>query len=540
MKRAAFYARVSTTQQEEQGTIASQVALLREQIARDGYHLDPAHEFIDDGVSGSYLARPELDRLRDLASEQAFDVLYVLGPDRLARRYAHQCVVLEELARWQVKVIFINHPTSDRPEDRMLVQMLGVLAEYEREVIRDRLRRGKLYKARHGQMLAVQAAYGYRYVPLSQAGGGCWQVYEPEAVVVRRIYRWCVEEKLSTHAICRRLNGEEEGYERIPPQSAQRWSYTTVYAILRRPGYTGTAYYNRTTKDPSRTIGQAKLQGRGLRTAHCRIERKAEEWITIEVPHIVPSSLWEQAQVQLDMNKRFAKRNNKQHFYLLRGLLVCAECGRTLTGRSYANGTVRYYCTNQGSNRSLAEPCSCPPVDGNVVEPLIWQAVTELLTNPHLILDYYLSRQNEDNDAPHELKRVRQELDQLTKQKQRLLDAYQTGIIELDELDSRRQVLHQHQQVLEQRLAEIQQLAQQQARQAALTSDVTQFCDNISSALQSPTPQEQQQVLRLVVDHISVGKDQLTIKHIIPLPGDSRLCTQRYNETLISLLPGMH
>jgi site-specific DNA recombinase len=527
VKRAALYARVSTTQQEEQGTIASQVIALRERITQDGYHLDPTHEFIDDGVSGAYLARPGLDRLRDLASERAFDVLYVLSPDRLARRYAHQCVVLEELARWQLEVVFLSQPVSDRPEDRMMIQMLGILAEYERELIRDRLRRGKLYRARQGQMLTVIPAYGYRYIPLDQPGGGRWEVYEPEATVVRRIYRWYVEEQLSVHTICQRLNGEEPGYERASPRNSARWSHTTVNRILSRPDYKGIAYYNRTRKDTGRTVGLPKMQGRGLRTADCRIERNREEWISVDVPSVVDATLWEQAQVQQKMNKQFASRNNKRHFYLLRGLLVCGECGRTLAGRSYANGTVRYYCTNKGSSRSLSEPCPCPPVDGAVVEPLIWKAITELLTDPQLILDYYLARSDECHAAPHELKRVRQELSQIENQKQRLLDAYQTQVIELSELETRLRVLQQRHQALEQRLSDLDQLAQQQARKEALASDVTQFCKNIRSMLQSPTPEEQQQVLRLVVDHILVGKEQLTVKHIVPLNGDSRLCTQR-------------
>ena len=532
MKRAALYARVSTAQQEEQGTIASQVAALRERIVQDGCLLDPAHEFIDDGVSGTYLARPALDRLRDLTGEHAFDVLYVLSPDRLARRYAHQCVVLEELTRWGIEVVFLNQPiTGDRPEERLMVHILGVLAEYERELIRDRLRRGKLYKARQGQVFAVFPAYGYRYTPVDQPGGGHWEINEPEATVVRRIYRWCAEEQLSIQAICRRLNGEEEGFERVPPQKAQRWLPTTVNTILRRPAYTGIAYYNRTRKDPSRIIGQPKNQGRGLRAANCRLERDYEEWIPVNVPQIIPTALWGQAQMQLDLNKEFASRNNKRHFYLLRGLLVCGECGRTLMGRSYANGTVRYYCTNQGNNRSLAEPCPCPPVDGNIVEPLVWQAVAELLADPQLILDYYLARQDESDVPPHELKRVRQELDQINNQKQRLLDAYQAEVIELDELKTRCQVLDQQHQVLKQRLSELEQLAQQQARQEALTSSITKFCENLKSVLQSPTPEEQQQVLRLVVDHILVGKEQLTIKHIIPLNGDSRLYTQHCRAT---------
>jgi site-specific DNA recombinase len=530
MKQAALYARVSTAQQEEQGTIASQVTTLKERIAQDNCHLDPAHEFSDDGVSGAYLARSGLDRLRDQASEGEFEVLYMLSPDRLARRYAHQCVVLEELARWGVEVVFLNQPViGDSPEDRLMVQILGVLAEYERELIRDRLRRGKLYKARQGQVLTTKPAYGYRYIPLDQPGGGRWEINESEAVMVRNMFRWCAEEQLSLMAICRRLNGEEAGFEPVKPRKAQRWLPNTANRILRREAYTGIMYYNRLRKDPSRTIGQPKQQGRGLRKANCHIARSREEWIPINVPQIVAKTTWDQVQAQLDMNKKYASRNNKRNFYLLSGLLVCGECGRTLAGRTYANGTVRYFCTNQGANRSLAEPCSSAPLDGKTIEPLIWKAVAELLANPQLILDYYLSRQDESDTVPPELKRVRTELAQVKKQDQRLLDAYQAEIIRLDELASRREALAQHRLVLENRLSELEQLVRQQAQQEALTSEISAFCDNINSMLQSPTPEQKQQVLRLVVDHILVGKEQLIIKHVIPSADDRRLYTQRSN-----------
>ena len=532
MKPAALYARVSTTQQEEQGTIASQVMVLKERIAQDGHHLDPAYEFIDDGVSGSYLARPGLDCLRDLASERAFDVLYLLSPDRLARRYAHQCVVLEELSRWGVEVVFLNQPVSgDSPEERLMVHILGVLAEYERELIRDRLRRGKLYKARQGQVFAIVPAYGYDYVRVDQPGGGRWQVNESEAVVVRHIFRWCAEEQLSILAICRRLNGEEVGFEAVRPRKAQRWLPVTVNSILRHQAYTGTLHYNRTRKDPHRSVGQPKKQGRGLRSANCRHERSCEEWIPISVPQIVSLTLWKQVQAQLNMNKKYASRNNQRHFYLLRGLLICGECGRTLAGRTYSSGSVRYYCTNQGPNRSLAQPCSCTPLAGDIIEPLIWQAVAELLADPQLILDYYLSRQDQSDNAPPELQRLRTELAQIEKQDQRLLDAYQTEIIQLDELATRRQALEQQRQVLESRSSELEQFLQQQARQEAMTANVVEFCDNINSMLQSPTPEQKQQVLRLVVDHILVGKEQLIIKHVIPSADDRRLYTRRSQTT---------
>jgi len=530
MRQAALYARVSTVQQEEQGTIASQIKALKERIAQDGLHLESVYEFIDDGVSGSHLARPGLDRLRDLASERAFDVLYVLSPDRLARRYAHQCVALEELARWGVEVVFLNQPISgDSPENRLMIHMLGVLAEYERELIRDRLRRGKLYKARQGQVFATKPAYGYDYVPVIQPGGGRWEINEREAVVVRHIFRWCVEEQCTILAICRRLNGEEPGFEAVPPRKAQRWLPVTVGHILRHPAYAGSMCYNRTQKDPERCIGQSKKQGRGLRIADCREERSSDEWISLSVPAVIPRTLWEQAQARLTMNKQFASRNNTRHFYLLRGLLVCEECGRTLAGRTYASGSVRYYCTNQGTNRSLAQPCSCPVLEGNLIEPLIWQAVAGLLANPQLILDYYLSRQDDSGTTPTELQRISAELAQILKQDQRLLDAYQAEVIQLDEFASRRQTLQQHRHTLENRVSELEQLLQQHARQEALTADITKFCENIQSMLQSPTPEQKQQVLSLVVDHISVGKEQLIIKHVIPSADDRRLYTRRSN-----------
>jgi hypothetical protein len=118
-----------------------------------------------------------------------------------------------------------------------------------------------------------------------------------------------------------------------------------------------------------------------------------------------------------------------------------------------------HFCTNQGPNRSLPEPCPCPVLHGDIVEPLILQAVADLLRNPQLIMDYYFSRQDQNDIHPPELKRVRQELDQIGKQDQRLLDAYQAEIIDLNELATRRQTLQQQRLILEARLAELEQLA---------------------------------------------------------------------------------
>ena len=131
--RAAFYARVSSEAQARDNTIASQLAALRERIAADGATLtDPDHAFVDDGHSGASLVRPALERLRDAAAAGAVDRVYVLAPDRLARRHAHQALLVEEFRRAGVEVAFLNRPIGAGPEDDLLLQIQGVIAEYER------------------------------------------------------------------------------------------------------------------------------------------------------------------------------------------------------------------------------------------------------------------------------------------------------------------------------------------------------------------------------------------------------------------------
>jgi DNA invertase Pin-like site-specific DNA recombinase len=146
--RVALYARVSSEKQAEEGTIASQVAALQERVEADGYVVDPAYRFIDDGVSGTTLVRPALERLRDLAATGAIDRLYVLAPDRLARRLCHQMVLLEELQAYGVAVVFVNRPLGTTPEDQLLLQMQGVIAEYEHAKLLERTRRGRRQAAR--------------------------------------------------------------------------------------------------------------------------------------------------------------------------------------------------------------------------------------------------------------------------------------------------------------------------------------------------------------------------------------------------------
>jgi site-specific DNA recombinase len=159
----AFYARVSSEQQTSTQTIRSQVAALRQRILEDGLVLLPEHEFMDEGYSGATLLRPALEGLRDLIATGVLDCVYVHSPDRLARQYAYQVLLVDEWQRAGVAVIFLNRALGQSPEDDLLLQVQGMVAEYERAKILERSRRGKRHTAQAGLPNVLSGApYGYR------------------------------------------------------------------------------------------------------------------------------------------------------------------------------------------------------------------------------------------------------------------------------------------------------------------------------------------------------------------------------------------
>jgi site-specific DNA recombinase len=163
--RAAFYARVSSEQQAAAHTIESQLAALSERARADGSPVPLERQFVDDGYSGATLVRPALDRLRDVVALGGVDRIYVHSPDRLARNYAYQVLLIDEWHRAGIDVVFLNRSLGQSPEDDLLLQVQGVVAEYERAKIMERSRRGKKHAAQHGSLNVMSnAPYGYRFI----------------------------------------------------------------------------------------------------------------------------------------------------------------------------------------------------------------------------------------------------------------------------------------------------------------------------------------------------------------------------------------
>ena len=208
MKAAAIYARVSSEQQKEENTIASQTAALIDFAREQGYSVPDEWVIEDEGFSGASLLRPGLERLRDLAAEGHIQTVLIHSPDRLSRKYAYQVLLTEEFARHGVETIFLKAPHSDTPEDQLMLQFQGMIAEYERAQILERSRRGKRYRAKAGQVSVLCGApYGYRYIRKTSEAPARYEIDAAEAEVVRLVYDKYTVGGLSIGAIARLLMG---------------------------------------------------------------------------------------------------------------------------------------------------------------------------------------------------------------------------------------------------------------------------------------------------------------------------------------------
>jgi site-specific DNA recombinase len=325
MTTAAIYARVSSARQKEEQTIASQTAALRDHAGTIGLEVPPDWVFEDEGYSGATLVRPALDRLRDLVAEVEIPMVLCYSPDRLARRYAYQALLIEEFARAGTEVRFLKGRKTETPEDELLLQFQGMIAEYERAQIAERTRRGKIHRARLGSPAVLCGApYGYRYVRKSEEADARYEIVEPEGAVVRELFRRYVEDQDSIAGLVRWLH--TEGISTATGKS--RWDRSTLWGMLRNPAYCGRAAFGKTRTTGLRPKVTRPVRRRGARVSGNSVsrERPRDEWVEIAVPPIVSEEMFELAARQLEDNKRFASRRTKEPS-LLQGLVACQSCG---------------------------------------------------------------------------------------------------------------------------------------------------------------------------------------------------------------------
>jgi site-specific DNA recombinase len=471
------------------------------------------------------LERPGLERVRDLAAEGHIQVVLAYAPDRLSRKYAYQILLIEELARHGVETLFVKAPQGDSAEDHLLVQFQGMIAEYERAQILERSRRGKRHRAHSGEISVLSGApYGYRYRRKADEAPAAYSVHEPEARVVQRIYEMYTVQGSSIGEITRQLNAEG-----IPTRKVSaRWERSTVWAVLRNPAYRGAACFGKTHASARTRV--MRPQRRRRATVHSTTvghERPREEWIEIPVPALVSEESFARAQELLQENKIRSRRRTIEPS-VVQGLVSCQKCGYAFSRTSTQTSArkIHYYkCIGSDSWRKLGGPV-CDNrrlVRQDLLDQIVWAEVIRLLEEPALIqqeLDRRLAAARSSDPTKKHEQSLQRELIQVGKGIERLLTAYQEGLLSIEQLRERMPALHNREQMLRSELQAIADQINDRAAFLRLAETLTAFLTRLHSAAETLNVAERQRIVRLVVKEVLVGENDITIRHSIPIPSN--------------------
>ncbi len=488
----AIYARVSSDQHPEAHTIASQLAALRARVATDGFALPQEMQFIDEGYSGATLVRPGLERLRDVSVAGGLERLYVHSPDRLARKYAYQVLLMDEFHRAGVEVVFLNRELGRSPEDELLLQVQGMVAEYERAKILERSRRGKRHAAHAGVVSVLCGApYGYHYISKPLGGGVArFDIVEHEA---------------------RRRDGKTT------------WDRSVVWGMLKNPAYQGTAGFGKTRvgalKQPLRAQRGRSLQSR---QPHAIEDVPREEWIFVPVPAIIESVLYEAVQEQLTENRRRARHGQRGVRYLLQGLLVCKVCGYAYYGKAISPSSRKghprayayYRCLGTDAYRFGGQRiCPNTQVRTDLVEVAVWDEVCRLLEHPQRLEEEYRRRQHAPRrgsqwETPESL---RAQSNKLRQGIARLIDSYAEGVLAKEEFEPRIVRMRQRVTSLEDRLQQLADDATQQHDLRLIISQLEDFVAKVRGGLVTADWLTRREIIRALVRRVEIDQQQVSV-----------------------------
>ena len=522
MTSAAIYARVSSARQKKDQTIGSQTAALRIHAGQLGVELPEEWVFEDEGHSGATLVRPALERLRDVVAGVGVDVVLCYSPDRLARKFAYQALLIEEFARAGTRVEFVKGPRGDSPEDQLMVQFQGMFAEYEKAQLMERYRRGKAFRARSGSVNVLGGApFGYRYINKTADSGAGYEIIGHEAAIVAELFRRYTDGGASIADLTRWLTSEN-----VPTRTGKaRWDRSVVWGMLRNPAYAGSAVFGKTQvlQEQPGLNRRARLEGRSTPRASKTVDRPREDWIEIPVPAIVTAETFERAARRLADNKRYASRNSKVPS-LLQGLAACSACGygyyRTSTRTT--NKKIYYYrCLGSDDYRYQGgRVCGNKPVRADYLDSVVWDHIAHLLADPALIraeIGKRLEQARTSDPATRQRKRLELELAKAAAAITRMIEAFQEQLITIDELRARMPALRARETNLRGQAAAIDaQLADREAY-LKLADDLAGFLAQLRGNTQAASVTERQHVLRLLVKDVLIGPEKVTIRHRIPI-----------------------
>ena len=524
MKLTAIYARVSTARQEEEQTIKTQLSAVNELVQKSDFRV--VEEYIDEGWSGDILARPALDKLRQDAKSKLWDTIVVYDPDRIARRYSYQELVMDELREAGIEVVFVTISAPKNSEDKILYGVRGLFAEYERAKIGERFRLGKLRKVKEGHILVSEPLYGYRYIAKKEQVHGYYEINEEEARVVRMIFDWIDHDGLTLKGIIRKLH--EMG---IKPRKSKRgvWATSTLGTLLKHKAYIGEAHWGSSyAVVPEHPTSKEKY--RKIKKSSRRIKPESE-WFTIPVPAIVDKDMFARVQDKLKANHLLARRNTVNE-YLLAGRIYCV-CGCRRAGEGPQRGKHLYYrCIDRVLKTPLPRTCIEASVNARIADRLVWNGIAGLMTSTEL-MQKEIQRWQESQDKKIDSSGVdvlflKKEIAKLKDQADRYNKAYGSGVFTIDQLKEYSVPIWEKIALHESQIFKSEQAERElKTFQLPDEKEVTVFAREASGALQNLEFKAKKAIIGNVVARVVGTKKKLQVYGFIPVT----------SETYVNVLP---
>ena len=511
--KAAIYCRVSTEDQEREGTsLQSQLDACKKLAQEKGYEV--VEEFVtEETYSGLSIDRPKLNEVRQRVRDREVDAVIAYTLDRLSRDPVHFIILQEELERAGVELILVTEDLDSSDMGKLIVHIKGFAAKLEVEKIRERTQRGIRERVKAGKMPSGRRArlYGYTY------SDGVRHVNEAEAKYVRDMFRWLLDGE-TLNGITYRLR--ELGIS--TPSGSGYWLRSTIYRMLTNPAYMGKTYcYYQVHKETAKHYKPTR------KSRKSGIEVKPySDGILIEgaTPAIITETLFNQAQAILKRNREMSSRNGKVK-YLLRGHIYCALCHKKYWGYSrWANGKPDksnqryYYCMGR---RRIVTPIKCDNrgYQADYLEGIVWRQVEKLLSNPQFVLSELARMKNEPNQKDlieNELTEVLRRLQELDKEQERLLQWALKGFPE-ETVVMENEKINRIRADLKARKAELEKKIEDAKENEVDLEGVEKFCELAKENLMDFTFEKKRFALEALQVKVRIDGDRVYIEGAIPV-----------------------
>ena len=515
LKLLATYARVSDNPDDEEGSIKNQSMTFSELAEKNNWQI--VEEYKDDDWSGDFLERPALDKLRLDAKNKnrVWEAVLIYDPDRLARRYSYQELVMDELREAGVEIIFVTVPAPKNSEEKIMHGVRGLFAEYERAKIAERFRLGKLRKARDGHILTTEPLYGHNYIPKQDKKHGYYEINPEEARVARMIFSWVANDKMTLRAVVRKLQQLS-----IKPRKSKRgvWSTSTLSTMLRHKGYIGEAHWGSSyAVVPEKPLKSGKYK-KVKKTS--RKIKPEEEWIKIPIPPIIEPELFEKAGRQLKANFALCQRNKKNE-YLLAGKIECA-CGRKRAGEGYYNKPNLYYrCSDRVLSFPLPPKCEEKGINARVADELVWKKIAGLMSSPELLAGqlnrWFKNRQTKAQSVLIDTEALKKDVDKLNEQLERYNKGYGAGVFTLEQLKDYTDPLREKIGQLKRQIASAASESNQTRIEMPGKNEMKAFAEKAKEKLQNLKFEIKRAIILNTVDKVIGTQSQLQVIGYIPL-----------------------